>query len=117
MHGVLCKCYKKTDRVQRWGIKMTNAIVDVQVIPQVPDDSHLYDYVDEAISVIEAEGVQYTVNPLGTTMEGDMALLVGVVKKINEKLVQIGAHNVITQMKMVYDPAGIQSETLVKKYR
>ena len=46
---------------------MANALLSIQIIPKV-DDQDLYSYVDEAIAVIEAANVKYSVHPLATTM-------------------------------------------------
>ncbi len=42
-------------------------------------------YVDAAIAVIEESGVKYQVNPLETTMEGDLTKLLAIVEKNESK--------------------------------
>lgn len=96
---------------------MANALVSIQIIPKVPQGENTYDYVDAAIAVIEEENIKYEVHPLETTMEGDLAELMVVIQKMNDKLIAMGAANIISQIKVVYQPSGITAETLTEKYR
>lgn len=96
---------------------MANALVSVQIIPSVPDGADKYAYVDEAIKVIEEAGVKYEVHPLETTMEGEMTDLMSVIQTMNDKLISMGASNIISQIKLFYQPAGITGETLTEKYK
>ncbi|MFC0015495.1 MULTISPECIES: thiamine-binding protein [Allobacillus] len=94
---------------------MANALLSIQIIPKV-DDQDLYSYVDEAIAVIEATNVKYSVHPLETTMEGELSELLQIVKKMNEKMSSLGAPSVISQVKIAYRPEGITMDELVEKY-
>ena len=96
---------------------MANALVSVQIIPTVPEGEHVYDFVDAAIEVIQDAGIKYEVNPLDTTMEGELTDILNVIEKMNEKLVQLGASKLISQIKILHVPAGIKAETLTEKYR
>ena len=96
---------------------MENALVSIQIIPSVPDKEDKYDYVDAAIKVIEDAGLKYEVHPLETTMEGNITELMAVIQKMNDKLISMGASNIISQIKLFYQPSGITSEMLTRKYR
>lgn len=96
---------------------MANSLVSVQIIPTVPNGEDVYDYVDAAISVIEEAGVAYEVHPLETTMEGELAVLLAIVEEMNQVLVEKGAGKVISQVKILYNPAGVSAEGLTEKYR
>lgn len=96
---------------------MTNALVSVQIIPTVPEGAHVYDFVDAAIQLIEEAGIKYEVNALDTTMEGDLHELLPIIEKMNEKMVELGASKVISQIKSLYIPEGIEAKTLTGKYR
>lgn len=96
---------------------MANSLVSIQIIPKLENSSESYTYVDEAIAVIQESGVKYQVNPLETTMEGELSELLEIVQAMNEKMVSMGAINVISQVKIVYQPDGIKAETLTEKYR
>lgn len=96
---------------------MTNALVSVQIIPTVPEGEHVYDFVDAAIKIVEDAGIQYEVNALDTTMQGDLHDLLPVIEKMNDKMVELGATKVISQIKSLYIPEGIEAKTLTEKYR
>ena len=96
---------------------MANSLVSIQIIPKLENSKESYAYVDAAIAVIEESGVKYQVNPLETTMEGELSTLLNVVQAMNEKMISLGAINVISQVKIVYQPDGIKADTLTEKYR
>lgn len=96
---------------------MANALVSIQIIPKTKNGESVIPYVDEAISIIEASGVKYEVHPLETTMEGELQELFSVITKMNEKMIELGSSNVISQVKILYQPNGITMGTLTEKYR
>lgn len=96
---------------------MTNSLVSIQIIPTVPAGEHVYDFVDAAINVIEEAGIKYEVNALDTTMEGNLQDLLPIIEKMNQKMVALGAEKVISQIKTLYIPQGIEANTLTEKYR
>src|SRR5690625_1036728 len=98
-------------------ITMANSLVSIQIIPKLENSRESYSYVDAAIAVIEDSGVKYQVNPLETTMEGELSELLAIVQTMNEKMISMGAINTISQVKIVYQPDGIKAETLTEKYR
>ena len=51
---------------------MANALLSIQMIPKAENGVDTYPLVDEAIKVIDESGVKYQVNPLETTMEGNL---------------------------------------------
>ncbi|PNB65921.1 hypothetical protein C1X30_35690, partial [Pseudomonas sp. FW305-BF6] len=77
-------------------------LISVQIIPKTNKIEEVIPAVDAAIKVIDESGVKYQVQPLETTMEGDLHQLLNIVQKMNEKMIEIGCHNVITQMKILY---------------
>jgi uncharacterized protein (TIGR00106 family) len=96
---------------------MANALVSIQIIPKPSDGGDVIPYVDEAIRVIDESGVKYEVNPLETTMEGELSDLFSIIEKMNERMMEMGSKNVISQIKVLYQPTGITLETLTEKYR
>lgn len=95
---------------------MTNALMSIQIIPSVPEGENVYDYVDEAITVIEEANVTYEVSPLASTMEGDLGELLAVVQNVNKRMEELRASNVISQIKILYQPTGVAMDTLMEKY-
>ncbi|MCA1061883.1 thiamine-binding protein [Rossellomorea sp. AcN35-11] len=96
---------------------MGNALVSIQIIPKTKNGEDVIPYVDEAIAIIDKSGVRYEVHPLETTMEGDMADLFKVIEEMNERMVEMGSSNVISQIKVLYQPAGIAMNQLTEKYK
>lgn len=96
---------------------MNNSLVSIQIIPKTKNGEDVIPYVDEAINIIEESGVTYEVHPLETTMEGELSELFDVIKKMNERMIEMGSKNVISQVKILYQPTGIAMNQLTEKYR
>jgi uncharacterized protein (TIGR00106 family) len=96
---------------------MANALVSIQIIPKTKNGEDVIPYVDEAIKIIEESGIKYEVHPLETTMEGELLELFNIIAKMNERMIEIGSRNVISQIKVLYQPSGIEMNDLTEKYR
>jgi uncharacterized protein (TIGR00106 family) len=96
---------------------MKNSLVSIQILPKTPNGEDVIPYVDAAISIIEESGVKYEVHPLETTMEGNLPDLMRIIEKMNEKMIEMGSKNVISQVKILYQPSGISMGQLTEKYR
>jgi uncharacterized protein (TIGR00106 family) len=96
---------------------MANSLISIQILPKTKDGEDVIPYVDEAIKVIHESGVKYEVHPLETTMEGELQQLFDVITKMNERMTKIGSKNVISQVKILYQPSGITMDQLTEKYR
>jgi uncharacterized protein YqgV (UPF0045/DUF77 family) len=95
---------------------MAQALVSIQILPRTPQGEDVIPYVDKAIAIIAASGVPYRVGPLETTMEGDLAQLLDIVKRMNEAMVEAGCPSVISQVKIAYYQEGISIKQLTGKY-
>ncbi|SDK29599.1 thiamine-binding protein [Sediminibacillus albus] len=95
---------------------MADSLVSIQIIPKTKNGESVIPYVDEAIAVIEEAGVAYKVHPLETTMEGELTELFSVIEKMNKKMIEIGSSNVISQIKVLYQPSGASMDKLTEKY-
>ena len=93
---------------------MANSLISIQIIPK---GENVIPLVDEAIKIIDESGVKYEVHPLETTMEGELSELLAVIEKMNVRMIEIGSPNVISQVKILYQPSGITMDTLTEKYR
>ncbi|AIQ44781.1 hypothetical protein R70723_01830 [Paenibacillus sp. FSL R7-0273] len=96
---------------------MANTLLSIQVIPKTPNGEDSIPYVDTAIEVIQKSGVKHQVNPLETTMEGDITELLEVVRQMHEALVAAGSPSIISQIKIAHNPNGISMDKLTEKYR
>lgn len=67
---------------------MHNYIVNasIQILPIV-QDRHPYEWVDEAIAVIQQSGIKYKIGPFATVVEGTYEQVMEVVNDINEHLI------------------------------
>lgn len=90
--------------------------VGFQVLPKVAD-GNVYAVVDAAIKVVQNSGVKYEVGAMETVMEGELDLLLDIVKKAQEACIQAGASEVMTQMKIHYRPEGVSMDEKLAKYR
>ena len=89
--------------------------LSLQVIPKV--DGDVYAVVDHAIQVIQESGVKYEVGPMETTMEGELDVLLEIVKKAQDACIAAGATRVMTIVKIDYVPGGVTIGEKINKYR
>jgi uncharacterized protein (TIGR00106 family) len=66
---------------------MHNYIINasIQIVPVVLD-KHPYEWVDEAIAVIQTSGIKYEVGPFATIVEGKYDEVMKVIDAVNEYL-------------------------------
>lgn len=95
---------------------MTNSLVSIQIIPKTKNGEDVIPYVDEAIQIIQKAGVKYKVSPLETTMEGELSELFHIIEQMNKRMIEMGSKNVISQVKILYEPTGITMDDLTEKY-
>ncbi|NBD96266.1 MAG: thiamine-binding protein [Gammaproteobacteria bacterium] len=95
---------------------MAEALLSLQVIPRTPNNEDVIPYVDRAIAMIADSDVTYRVGPLETTMEGDLAQLLDIVRRISDEMVALGCPSVISQVKIYHKPNGASMGRLTEKY-
>ncbi len=80
---------------------MHNYIVNasIQIIPIV-QDKHPYEWVDEAISIIQQSTVKYQVGAFATTLEGTYDDVMKVINDVNEYLLQKGCAEWISNIQI-----------------
>ena len=96
---------------------MNNSLVSIQIIPKTKNGEDSIPFVDQAIAVINDSGIRYEVHPLETTMEGNLTEIFSVIEKMNERMMKAGCVNVISQVKILYQPSGVSMDKLTEKYR
>ena len=77
----------------------------IQILPVV-EDRHPYDWVDEAIAVIQQSGIRHEVGPFATTLEGTYTEVMAVIHAVNEKLLQVGCAEWIASLQIQIRSAG-----------
>lgn len=90
--------------------------VSLQIIPRVPE-AEVYAVVDKVIEFIDQSGVKYEVGPMETTMEGDLGVLLDIVKDVQEICIQEGATRVASMVKIDYKAGGVTMDEKIGKYR
>ncbi len=71
----------------------------IQLLPVV-EDRHPYEWVDEAIAIIESSGIDYKVGPFATVLEGTYEEVMRVVNQVNEHLYARGCREWITNLQI-----------------
>jgi uncharacterized protein (TIGR00106 family) len=77
----------------------------IQIIPVV-QDKHPYEWVDEAIAIIQASGVKYEVGPFATVLEGSYTQIMDVINAVNEYLYKKGCSEWISNLQIQIRSAG-----------
>ena len=83
-----------------------NASVAIQVLPEAKNEEELIRIVDEVIAYIKSTGLNCSVGPFETTIEGDYDQLMEIVKECQHIAVKAGAPYVASYIKVVYRPEG-----------
>ena len=97
---------------------MHNYIISasIQIIPIVTD-KHPYQWVDDAISVIQRSGVQYEIGPFATVLEGTYDAVMKVVHDVNEYLLSKNCLEWITNLQLQIRSGGdITSKQKIEKF-
>ena len=80
---------------------MHNHIINasIQIIPVVTD-KHPYEWVDEAISVIQKSGIKYEIGSFATVLEGTYDAVMKVIHEVNEYLLARNCSEWITNLQI-----------------
>ncbi|MBO9660148.1 MAG: thiamine-binding protein [Chitinophagaceae bacterium] len=80
---------------------MHNYLVNasLQIVPVV-QDRHPYEWVDEAIAIIQSSGIKYEVGPFATVLEGQYEQVLKVIMAVNEFLYQQGCAEWISNIQL-----------------
>ena len=71
----------------------------VQIVPIVLD-KHPYEWVDEAITIIQQSGIRHEVGPFATVLEGTYGEVMQVIHAINEYLYSKGCSEWISNIQL-----------------
>jgi uncharacterized protein (TIGR00106 family) len=77
----------------------------IQIVPIVLD-KHPYEWVDEAIAIIQKSGIKYEVTPFSTILEGTYDEVMRVIHEVNEFLFQKGCAEWIANCQIQIRAAG-----------
>jgi uncharacterized protein (TIGR00106 family) len=89
----------------------------LQVLP-IANDKHPYEWVDEAIDVIQQSGVKYEVGAFATVLEGNYKEVMSVVNAINEYLHEHNCNEWILNVQLqIRSNSDITAEEKIEKYK
>jgi uncharacterized protein YqgV (UPF0045/DUF77 family) len=71
----------------------------IQILPVV-QDRHPYEWVDEAIAVIQQSGIHHEIGPFATVLEGTYAEVTAVIHAVNERLLELGCSEWIASLQI-----------------
>jgi uncharacterized protein YqgV (UPF0045/DUF77 family) len=71
----------------------------IQILP-LATQLHPYRWVDEAIAVIKASGINYKVNAFDTVLEGTYPQVMQVIEQVNDQLCSQGCEEWITHLQI-----------------
>lgn len=93
-----------------------NASVAIQVLPKV-EGEELIHIVDKVIAYIKSTGLNMSVGPFETTIEGEYEELMKIVKECQIICIKEGAPSVMSYVKINYNPKGVWSiDKKIKKH-
>ena len=98
---------------------MHNYIINasIQIVPIVLD-KHPYEWVDEAITVIQQSGVKYDIGPFATIIEGRYDEVMKVIDNVNEYLYSKGCNEWISNVQVQIRSNGdITGEEKTEKFK
>ncbi len=89
----------------------------IQIIPIV-QDKHPYEWVDEAIAIIQESNIKYEVGPFATILEGTYDEVMQVIHNVNEYLLKKECPEWITNLQIqIRSKSDITSDEKTEKFR
>lgn len=77
---------------------MEEMLAEFSVVPLGKGDS-VSEYVAECLKIVDASGVNYRMNPMGTVLEGEYDAVMGLVKKCHTRVMEMTTR-VITSVRI-----------------
>ena len=77
----------------------------IQIVPIV-QDRHPYEWVDDAIAIIQRSGIKHEVTPFATVLEGTYDEVMKVICQVNEFLYEKGCAEWISNLQIQIRSAG-----------
>lgn len=90
-------------------------VAEFSITPVTGED--LTPFVDAAIEIVQKSGLKYEVEALGTTIEGELDQVLDVIKRAHQKVMDMGAGRVLTEIRIDHKASGVTIEEEVERYR
>ncbi len=85
------------------------ASLSLQIIPTAKNKEEALQIIDKVIAQIADSGLSYEVGPMETTIEGDLDVLIELLKKAQHVAIEAGAESVFSNVKIIYNPKGVMT--------
>jgi len=76
------------------------AVAEISVVPVGTGKASISEFVVKAVEIVKASGLRYELSSMGTNVEGDVAKILDVVRKVHEACFEMGAVRVLTTLKI-----------------
>jgi len=76
------------------------AIVEVSVIPLGTSTPSVGDYVVASLKVLKKSGLKYELTPMGTVIEGDLDVILSIIRQMHEACFKNEIKRVVTFIKI-----------------
>ena len=90
-------------------------VAEFSVTPVV--GGNLRPYVDAAIDVVKRSGLNYEVDAMSTTLEGELDQVLDVIKRAHRAVMGVGAGRVLTEIRIDDRETGVTMEEELEGYR
>ena len=79
---------------------MARPIVEISVVPLGTGSTSVSQYVRVAYGIIKKSGLEYTLTPMGTCLQGDWDLVFATVREIHDALAEMGCGRITSTIKV-----------------
>jgi uncharacterized protein (TIGR00106 family) len=76
------------------------AVAEISVVPVGTGSASISDYVARAVKIVKESGLKYELSSMSTNLEGDVAGIMDVMRKVHESAFEQGAVRVLTSLKI-----------------
>lgn len=90
-------------------------VAEFSVTPVVGEN--LRPYVDAAIDVVKKSGLNYEVDAMSTTIEGELDRVLDVIKAAHRAVMGVGAGRVLTEIRIDDRETGVTMDEELEGYR
>lgn len=90
-------------------------VAEFSVTPLV--DGTIKPYVDAAVEEVKKSGLRYQVDPMGTTVEGELDQVLETIKRAHKAVRSKGVHRFITELRIDDSEEGVTIDREVEGYR
>lgn len=90
-------------------------VAEFSVTPVVGEN--LRPYVDAAVDVVKKSGLNYEVDAMSTTIEGELDQVLEVIRKAHRAVMGMGAGRVLTEIRIDDRETGVSMEEELEGYR